>query len=603
MNTNGDDLEKNDALLATGDNIAHLDGQKLVHAIETHKIEIELQNRELKNAEHALKISEEHYAQLYHSAPIGYLTLNKNRVICEANPAAARLLGVSRQSLHNITLDQFIGTLDQERYHVFIQNIFDKRSESQLIIRLKNSKIQSSRIACKGIQYCNCLPENCTYNDTFHWLEIRSSIVDNEENNDQIVLSILDVTEAQKNQEMIACLNEKLEQKIFAQTRDLATTNIQLTETVQKLHLFDQKISEREAQLNAIFNAAVEGIITINLYGNIISINTKVETIFGYNNAELIDRNITKLIPKIRKNEYGKTARLSSFVGKIREVTGAHKSGTSVPLDLSMAQFSLSGKNYLAVIVRDISVRKFREQREKQHLDELAHVTRMGLLGELASGIAHEVNQPLTAITNYTETGLNLLNQANYDRDKLQTILKKTSQQALRAGQIIHRMRNLVKANTIHQSTTHINDIIEDAVDLCASYLKQKNIQVRLLLGDKLPTLNIDSVQIEQVVLNLIKNSIDALSLTSSSKRRSLSIETIFNADSSIEIRVKDNGIGIEISEQKNILAPFYTTKGDGMGMGLSICKSIIEAHGGILRFNSLPEKGTTFYFTLPVRK
>lgn len=602
MNTSGDDLEKQDGLPDGPGNIAYSDSQKLVHKLEKQKIEIAAQNEELKNAEFALKKFSEHYAQLYHSAPIGYLTLNKNRVITEANPAAARLLGVSQQSLINTTLSQYIDASDQERYHFFIQDILKRRSESRLIIRLKNFKGQSSSIACKGIQYCNCLPENCKYNDSFLWLEIRSNVVDDNDSH-QIVLSIIDVTDAQKHQEMIACLNEKLEQKIFTQTHDLATVHLQLIETVQKLQLFNQKIIESEARLNAIFNAAVEGIITINLYGNIISINNKVESIFGYDKAELIDRNITKLIPRIRKNEYGKTARLSSFVGKIREVTGVHKNHTSVPLDLSMAQFFLSGESYLAVIVRDISERKIREQRDKQHLDELAHVTRMGLLGELASGIAHEVNQPLTAVVNYTEAGLNVLKNADCDRGKLQTILTKTSQQALRAGQIIHRMRNLVKANTIHKSTTHINDIIEDAIDLCISYLKQNNIQVRLLLGDKLPTLNIDSVQIEQVVLNLIKNSIDALSIAPASKPRTLSIETTLQADSGIEIRIKDNGIGIETSEQKNILTPFYTTKGDGMGMGLSICRSIIEAHGGILRFNSLPSKGTTFYFTLPFRK
>jgi len=273
------------------------------------------------------------------------------------------------------------------------------------------------------------------------------------------------------------------------------------------------------------------------------------------------------------------------------------------PLEVSMAEFSIKNQTYRTIIVRDISFRMIRERLDKQHLDALAHVTRLGLLGELASGIAHEVNQPLTAIVSYTEAGLHLISQNKYNQEQLQNILEKANQQALRAGQIIHRMRNLVKTNNIHQSTININDLIKDAVGLCTSYFKQNRIQLRFLLANNLPMFNIDFVQIEQVLLNLIKNSIDALSLVPISKPRVLSIETVLNEDHAIEIRIKDNGTGIKHSEQSNILTPFYTTKGEGMGMGLSICRSIIEAHGGVLRFNSLPEKGTTFYFTLPLRK
>jgi len=602
MNTQDNDHKDDDGLLGLPTDSAQSDCKQLLLQFETDKIEETWQNQESDAAACTPPIATEHYARLYQTTPVGYLTLNKNHLICDANPAAAKLLGVSQQSLQNTTLDQLIDGIDQEQYQLFIKDAFNTQLESRLVIRVKNSKEQYSRIACKGIEYCSCLPDICLYNDNYFWLEFRSNSIENESQTNQLVLSILDVTEVHKQQEMITCLNEKLEQKVLTQNQALATANREMSETIRKLKLFDQKISEREAQLNAIFNAAVEGIITINLSGYILSINSKVETIFGYQKDDLIDKNITKLIPKI-KYDHGKKMGLSGFVGRIREVTGLHVNGSAVPLDLSMAQFTLAGKGYLAVIVRDISVRKLREQRDKQHLDELAHVTRMGLLGELASGIAHEVNQPLTAIVNYTEAGINLLNRETWEADKLQSIMTKTSQQALRAGQIINRMRNLVRANTIHKSTTHINFIINDAIELCVSYLKQTNIQIKLLLADKLPTLNVDSIQIEQVVLNLIKNSIDALSHKSVSKDKILSIQTVLQADSTIEVRIKDNGIGIEQSEQKNILTPFYTTKKDGMGMGLSICRSIIEAHGGMLRFNSLPAKGTTFYFNLPVKK
>lgn len=580
------------------------DMTKVQPELQSHQIKLELQNQEPKNAQHDLMASRDDYAQFYYSAPIGYLVLDKHQVISKANPTAAHLLGISEQSLINKTLGQFIHSLDQDRYQLFLDAVLNKLTASALILRSKNLSIQPIDIACQGIQYCNCTPATCSYKEAFSWLEVRSIFVKNDEEDiNEIVLSLIDVTEAQQNQKMIVCLNEKLEQKIVQQTRELKEANQDLTETIKQLKIFETEITEREAKLNAIFNAAVEGIITINLSGIIISANNAVENIFGFDNKDIIGCYIRKLIPLMSDQIEGLGNRTSKLIGNISEQIGLHKNGMTFPLEASMAEFSIKNQTYRTIIVRDISFRKMRERLDKQHLDALAHVTRLGLLGELASGIAHEVNQPLTAIMSYTEAGLNLMSRDKYNQELLRNILEKSSQQASRAGQIIHRMRNLVKTNHIHQSTTNINDLIEDAVGLCASYIKQNSIQLRLLLANNLPMFNIDFIQIEQVLLNLIKNSIDALSLVPISKPRVLSIETVLNEDHAIEIRVKDNGTGIKHSEQSNILTPFYTTKGEGMGMGLSICRSIIETHGGVLRFNSLPEKGTTFYFTLPLRK
>lgn len=580
------------------------DMTKMLPKLQSHQPKLELQNQEPKNTQHDLMAARDDYAQFYYSAPIGYLVLDKHHVISKANSTASQLLGISEQSLINKTLGQFIHSLDQDRYHLFLEAVLNKHTASSLILRPKNLNILPIDIACQGIQYCNCTPATCSYKDTFSWLEIRNTFVDNDgEDINEIGLSLIDVTEAQQNQKMIACLNEKLEQKVIQQTRELKEANQDLTETIKQLKIFETEISEREAKLNAIFNAAVEGIITINLSGIIISANNAVEKIFGYDNKEIIGCFIRKLIPLMSEEIQGLGNQKSKLIGNISEQIGFHKNGITFPLEVSMAEFSIKNKTYHTIIVRDISFRKMLEQREKQHLDALAHVTRLGLLGELASGIAHEVNQPLTAIVSYTEAGLNLMSQDKYNQELLRNILEKANQQASRAGQIIHRMRNLVKTHKIHQSTANINYLIEDAVGLCASYIKQNSIQLRFLLANDLPMCNIDLIQIEQVLLNLIKNSIDALSLVPISKPRILSIETVLNKDHAIEIRVKDNGTGIKHSEQKNILTPFYTTKSGGMGMGLSICRSIIEAHGGVLRFNSLPEKGTTFYFTLPLRK
>jgi PAS domain S-box-containing protein len=354
-----------------------------------------------------------------------------------------------------------------------------------------------------------------------------------------------------------------------------------------------------EAKLNAIFNASVEGIITYDMADIIVSANAAVEIIFGYKPEELVGCNICKLMPSSPSCNLPQAVKIAD---QIREIEGIHKNGSVVPLDLSIAEFTIDNEHYFTNIVRDVSLRKHREQQDKERLDELAHVTRLGLMGEMASGIAHEVNQPLAAISSYTQVSLNLINAENSDLVKLAEILYKTQQQALRAGRIIHRMREFIKSHAKHRSTANVNDLIHDAVSLCIAELKQNGIKLMFELENNLPPVCVDQIQIEQVIINLIRNSVDALQNLPEKQQRQLTIHSCLTPNNSIQIRVKDNGSGLNEAQQQKILTPFYTTKTNGMGMGLSISRSLVEAHEGTLYFNSQSGKGTSFYFTLPIQ-
>ena len=257
-------------------------------------------------------------------------------------------------------------------------------------------------------------------------------------------------------------------------------------------------------------------------------------------------------------------------------------------------------ENSCFMMAVDISDLKLKETLDKLHLDELAHVTRWGLMGEMASGIAHEINQPLTAISNYTQASINLINSEHADLENIARIAYKTQQQALKAGHIIHRMREYIKTETRHRASVEINAAINDALTFILDDIKQNNIALSLNLEENLPFSYADHIQIEQVLINLIRNSIDAMKPLPELERR-LSIDSLLTADRKIEVRVKDSGPGLTMEQQQKIFQPFYTTKAFGMGMGLSICRALIEAHKGGLRFNSKLGKGTSFYFTLPV--
>jgi PAS domain S-box-containing protein len=242
-----------------------------------------------------------------------------------------------------------------------------------------------------------------------------------------------------------------------------------------------------------------------------------------------------------------------------------------------------------------------RKQKAKEHLDQLAHVTRLGLMGEMASGIAHEVNQPLTAIATYAQVSLNLIKKENPDLIKLAEVIVKTQEQALRAGQIIHRMKAFCKSKSPQRSASDINELINECVNLCADALKQNRIKLTLELAGNLPLIDVEHIQIEQVLINLIRNGIDATLSGTEIKQGEIIIRSNLILNNSVQVCVKDNGMGISEVQRVKMLMPFYTTKSDGMGMGLSISRSLIEAHGGILNFNSQLGKGSTFYFTLPI--
>lgn len=574
--------------------------QQFMYEFQVHQIELELQNEELKHSQSELMTSRDRYAQLYNSLPIAYLSLNESGAIQDLNPAAVQLLESHRDNLLNKKLGLFINSLDQDSFYCFIQEILNQHTDSILITRLNIPSRKLNDFDKNGLKVCGCLPKDCPYNTEFIIVECRGTCSDKQAK--QVNLSMIDVTATISAHDAIACINQKMEQKIFQQNSALTRANQDLLSKIEKLNFYKLELIEREEKLNSIFNAAVEGIITMDMDGCIVSINNAVESIFGYCKAELINHSITKIIPLSpylrNKSEHW----LAGANGNVREVTGVHKNGTTLPLDVSIAQFCIAGTSYLTSIVRDVTARKMQEQRDQRHLDELAHVTRMGLLGEMASGIAHEVNQPLTAIASYSQVCLNLVQAEKIDHAQLSEILLKSKQQALKAGQIIHRMRDFVKFNISHRSTVDMGELITDAVGLCESYIKQHSICVNLQLESQLPMLAIDRIQIEQVILNLIKNSIDALIRLPKSVPRILSIQTAMSGANALEVRIKDNGHGIEVADQVKIFTPFFTTKSDGMGMGLSICRSIIESHQGVLRFNSQRDKGTTFYFTLPTR-
>lgn len=249
----------------------------------------------------------------------------------------------------------------------------------------------------------------------------------------------------------------------------------------------------------------------------------------------------------------------------------------------------------------EIVEREKAEALAKLRQEELAHVARLNTLGEMASNLAHELNQPLTAIVAYAGSCLRRLHSAQWDEAELIDELEKTAKQAKRGGEIIKRLRRLVSRRESERAATDINDSIRDIASFLEWESRARGVRVRLALDDSLPNVQADRVQIEQVLLNLMRNGLEAMEDVD---RPELTVKASLAADSSndIEVQVIDQGRGCDPDMLSWLFEPFFTTKPDGLGLGISISRSIIALHSGSLSVRSNEDRGLTFYFTLPIR-
>jgi len=238
-------------------------------------------------------------------------------------------------------------------------------------------------------------------------------------------------------------------------------------------------------------------------------------------------------------------------------------------------------------------------EKEAELRSRLTHLTRVSVMGEMASSIAHEINQPLTAIAAYAQACKRLIEDDASNESLVADVLQRVCDEALRAGDIVHRLKNFAQRRESQRTLCDINSLIKDVQRLVAPDARLHEVQLVFELADALPPVLVDSVQIQQVVLNLIRNGIDALENTKPESRQII-IRSEFSGDANVRVSVTDNGCGLPKNAERDLFQSFFTTKTDGMGMGLSVSRSIVTAHGGGMWFSRNPNGGTTFYFTVP---
>ncbi|MBV8121923.1 MAG: PAS domain S-box protein [Alphaproteobacteria bacterium] len=363
-------------------------------------------------------------------------------------------------------------------------------------------------------------------------------------------------------------------------------------------------VTRTTALLRSVSETIPDGMVVIDDRGIVQSFSAAAERMFGYAAEEVLGHNVSLLMPSpYRENHDSYIAHYLAtgerrIIGLGRVVTGRRKDGSVFPLELSVGEAILEGRRLFTGFVRDLTERQQTLQRLHELQAELSHVSRLTEMGQMASALAHELNQPLTAATNYLELGRRLLARAAGDPAKrAANILEDVAVQVARAAEIIRGLRDFVRKDNGERQTLSIGQLLEDASALALIGVRDSGVSVRLEIAPELPQVVADRIQLQQVIVNLMRNAVEAMER---SERRALRVSALHDSAGAVEISVADTGPGIAPEIAERLFQPFVTSKPHGMGVGLSICRAIVEAHGGALSAEANPEGGTIFRFSLP---
>jgi two-component system sensor kinase FixL len=371
--------------------------------------------------------------------------------------------------------------------------------------------------------------------------------------------------------------------------------------TRRRAEATNRYLAGREAHLRSVLDTVPDAIVVIDEAGLMRDFSPAAERLFGWTAAEVAGKNVSMLMPSpYRESHDAYLARYyrtgeRRIIGVGRVVVGERRDGSTFPMELAVGEMRIAEARFFTGFVRDLTDRQQTETRLQELQSELVHVSRLTALGEMASSLAHELNQPLSAIANYLKGSKLLLARDDVPHARVAEAVDKAADEALRAGQIIRRLRDFVARGETERSVESLPKLIEEASALALVGAKEYGIRVRFDLDREVELVLADKVQIQQVVLNLLRNAIDAMT---GGERRDLIVSVAAEGEMA-RISVADTGPGISADVADELFQPFVTTKRTGMGVGLSISRTIVEAHGGKIWVEDNPGGGAVFRFTL----
>lgn len=515
--------------------------QQLANELHTHQIELEMQNRELREAQAVLEDARDRYADLYDFAPVSYVTFDEKGVIRDINLTGARMLGQMRMQIIGKPFSKWTRKDDLGLFFKHLRTVIqsDEKAYDEINIVTEFGQVLAVRVE-----------------------SIRSKDIIN--NTYMCRSAILDITE-----------NNRIRNEITLRERQLRL----ITDALPLLIAYIG-VSEQHQFVNKAY-ASWFGSSPESMLGK------KVCEIWGHKNYQGISSNI-------------KTSFLGGQVNFDMEMRLQNDGKTYITITLIP---DLDAHNHVCGVILlagDITDRVLVEENDRKRLLDMAHTSRLGAMGEMASELAHELNQPLAAVSIQSDACRRMIVSGKANQDTILTALDNISQQATRAGDVIRRIREFTSKKGLRMIKTSINILVEEAMHLLAVEFRSHRVKLELNLKNELPPVLADKVLVEQVIFNLARNALEAMDVINESERL-LKVVTLVNGSGEIEVGIEDSGPGLPVDKVNVIFEPFYSSKEDGMGMGLAISHSIIHAHSGRLWAMENPSGGTIFRFTLPI--
>ena len=403
----------------------------------------------------------------------------------------------------------------------------------------------------------------------------------------------------------------ELDLRVAQRTTELAAANEELRKEIADRKHAEEDLRSSEEKHRVIVEAAHDAVVSMDEKGAILLANPATRRIFGYDPVEIVGKPMTMLMPEMMRKLHENGFKRYLATGKRHlnwqgvEVTAQRKDGQEFPVEVSFGELTSDGHKVFTGFIRDISERKQAEDQlraSERNLQmtqaELARVSRLTTMGELAASIAHEVNQPLTAVINNGSACLRLLANNNLEPEVLRRALEGIIADGTRASTVLARIRAFIKKEPAEKSELDINEVIQEVLVLAGRELYENQVLPDHQLKTDLPSVLADRVQLQQVLLNLIMNGIEAMAAVTD-RPRLLGVQSRIDESGDVLVAVSDSGTGFGL-ELDRVFNPFFTTKANGMGMGLSISRSLVESHGGRLWAAPNSPHGAVFSFTLP---
>jgi two-component system, LuxR family, sensor kinase FixL len=363
------------------------------------------------------------------------------------------------------------------------------------------------------------------------------------------------------------------------------------------------RVFAQEAHLRSILDTIPDAMVVIDVRGRILSFSAAAERMFGFSESDVLGENISALMPSPDRElhdsylEHYIATGVRKMIGIGRVTTARHRDGSTFPIDLHVGEARIGNERVFTGFMRDLTERQQTEMRLHDLQAELAHVARVSEMGTFATSIAHELNQPLTAIANYVETAEELLEKPDEETlDIVREAMRDCAAQSVRAGQIVRRLRDFISRGETERRVESLARVVNEASALGLIGAGERGVEVQVKLDPRFDRVLIDRIQVQQVILNLVRNAVEAMA---ESKVRRLRIASRHAGEGCVEVSIEDSGPGLPAELADQLFQPFVSTKAEGMGLGLSICHTIVNAHGG--RIWSEPSRlgGTAFHFTL----